>query len=199
MKKALLILAMLLLPMLAYGQEPITFIWDAHPQANILTGFRLYQSNASGGGYMRVLDISGGSTVTADLVEPGFGTYFWVLTAVGTDNKGQPIESGFSNEVNKTIMPIPPVLSITEGPVAMKTNNRRVVHIAWKTNKESDGEVTYARSNQPWRTTTLSDSVLTTDHGFALEGLQPNQLWEYVARSEVNGEVAEASGSFENR
>ena len=76
----------------------VTMMWDPSPESD-LAGYRIYQSKVGGGPYARIGQIQ-------VMAVPEFTTYFWVVTAYNTAG----MESGYSNEVSKTIAtaPAPP-------------------------------------------------------------------------------------------
>ena len=111
-----IVLAILLLPILAFAAADITFGWDGNTEPD-LAGYRLYQSDTSGvyvygeGSSNWVVTIGRGSNpggkeeVTIQVAD---GTYFWVLTAF--DNEEPSLESNPSNEITKKVSspPAPP-------------------------------------------------------------------------------------------
>lgn len=89
----------------------IGFIWDANTE-NDLAGYRLYQSRVSGvyvKGADNAVDFCLAPVKTLSVLVSREGKYYWVVTAF--DDQGN--ESGFSNEVSKTLDFTPP--SIPKG------------------------------------------------------------------------------------
>jgi fibronectin type 3 domain-containing protein len=80
-------------------QHSVDILWNASASPNI-RGYNLYRSSVSGGPYS-LIRRTGSMVFTDSYVTPGV-TYFYVVTAVGTDG----MESSFSNEVRAQI-PIP--------------------------------------------------------------------------------------------
>lgn len=90
--------------------QQITFAWDAHEQASVITGFHLYQSKQSGNFTgAPVGDFIGGTLTTGSIPKPTSpGRYYWVLTAYMPDPLGGTIESGYSNQVTDVVKPKEP-------------------------------------------------------------------------------------------
>lgn len=107
MKKIILgILMLFLSASTAFAAGRAILSWDANMEAD-LAGYRIYQSKTAGMGYVKVADVPkllGDSVPTFTITPLVDGTYFWVVTAY--DISGN--ESGFSNEVTKTIDSTPP-------------------------------------------------------------------------------------------
>lgn len=87
----------------------VTFGWDANTESD-LAGYKLYQS-ATSGDYSGAVPIDIPLSALAHPGDPeytqtgvGDGTWYWVLTAYDTEG----LESGYSNEVTKTIDTTPP-------------------------------------------------------------------------------------------
>lgn len=102
MKKLILILAILLIPLFAFAATSVTLNWDPNTEPD-LAGYRLYRSTTSGSGYSKVGEITAPSTEFTDTVIMD-GTYYWVVTAFDANGN----ESGFSNEVSAVLDSTPP-------------------------------------------------------------------------------------------
>ena len=102
MKKAILILAILLLPVLCFAGTNVSFRWDANSEPD-LAGYKLYRGMSSGGPYYHVKDISPSLTEITDMDVPD-GEWFWVLTAYDTEG----LESGYSDEQTTILDSTPP-------------------------------------------------------------------------------------------
>lgn len=92
--------------------QTITFAWDAHEQAAVITGFKLYQSKQSGN-YTApaVATFTGGTLTTGTIPKPTSpGRYYWTLRAYMPDTAtpGVDIESTDSNEVTDVVKPKAP-------------------------------------------------------------------------------------------
>lgn len=92
----------------------VTFAWD--PDAEAITGFKLYQSKQSGNYTSTpVATFTPGTLVTGSIPKPtSFGRYYYVLTAYAVDTTVTPnvtTESGYSNEVTLVVNPRPPKLN----------------------------------------------------------------------------------------
>lgn len=90
--------------------QTITFAWDAHPEAAVIEGFRLYQAKQSGN-YAQppVGTFTGGALTTGTIPKPTSpGRYYWVLTAFMADPAGGVLESTYSNEVTDVVKPKAP-------------------------------------------------------------------------------------------
>ena len=83
----------------------VTLAWDANTEPD-LAGYRIYQSRTAGGPYTQIGQV--GVMPAPEWTVTGLtnGTYFWVVTARNLAG----MESGYSNEVSKTISlpPAPP-------------------------------------------------------------------------------------------
>jgi fibronectin type 3 domain-containing protein len=75
--------------------------WDANTEAD-LAGYKIYRSTTPGGPY--TLSQTLGRVTTCVETTTVDGTYYWVATAY--DNAGN--ESGYSNQVSKTIDTVAP-------------------------------------------------------------------------------------------
>lgn len=79
-------------------QHSVTLSWDSSGTDDIV-GYNLYRSTRSGGPFARVnLEVNSSTSETDDTVSPG-QTYYYVVTAVGSNS----LESGYSNEVSAVI------------------------------------------------------------------------------------------------
>jgi len=117
MKKLLLtwvlcIAAVLLCVVALAKAAEVTLEWDP-PTEGVVTGYKIYQGTASGK-YEKNVDVGLQRTITMRDLLPGT-TYFWAATAYNETE-----ESGFSNEVSKTIpaevaMPTPVVSASSNG------------------------------------------------------------------------------------
>lgn len=98
-----------------FAQGTITLAWD--PDAESITGFKLYQSKTSGiyTAGTPVATFTPGTLTTGTIPKPtSFGKYFYVLTAYSLDTTVTPnatMESGFSNEVSVLVTPKSPKLN----------------------------------------------------------------------------------------
>ena len=87
---ALLAIALLLSPMVAYGAA-VTLAWDANTEPD-LAGYRIHYGTASGD-YSHTIDVGNITTYTLTGLEED-GTYYLVATAYDEDDN----ESGCSRE-----------------------------------------------------------------------------------------------------
>lgn len=72
-------------------------MWDANDPAQMVTGYRVYMSETS----MDYANVYGETSSTQMMINGMVvgHTYYWVVTAYNAEG----MESGFSNEVSKTI------------------------------------------------------------------------------------------------
>jgi len=118
------------------------------------------------------------------------GTYS--VSGYVTDSAGS--QPGTANCTFTFLPAAPTSLNITSGPVA-SVIDRRTVRIAWTTSEPADGSVSYWRQN--YIIMNVASLALSTDHSFTLTGLQPNQSWQYIVRSQTADErQVSAGGSF---
>jgi hypothetical protein len=81
----------------ASGSHSADLTWD--PSGNSVIGYNVYRGNRHGGPYSQINTALDSSTNFTDGTVQGGATYFYVVTAVNSDNQ----ESGFSNEVKAVI------------------------------------------------------------------------------------------------
>lgn len=79
----------------------VTLAWTANTEPD-LAGYKVYQGTAAGGSY--VLKATLGKVTTHTLSGLADGTYYFVVTAYDTS----ALESGYSNEVTKTLDTLAP-------------------------------------------------------------------------------------------
>ncbi len=113
MKRILLCLFLLSLPVFGQVQRNRTLAWDYTGDISQVVEWRLYYGSQQGGPYSLGKVIIPVGTKTATVTLPK-GTYYFVVTAANPDN-----ESGYSNEATTTIFDtaLKPInLVITVGP-----------------------------------------------------------------------------------
>lgn len=78
--------------------DSVTLAWDANTEPD-LAGYRVYQGSKSGGPYTKIADVPVMPMPEYTITGLADGTWFWVVTAYDTGG----LESGYSNEVSKTV------------------------------------------------------------------------------------------------
>jgi hypothetical protein len=73
------------------GQHLVALTWN--PETSSVQGYYVYRGGQTGGPYTRISSLQAGTTFSDSAVSSG-QTYFYVVTAVGTNS----LESGYSNE-----------------------------------------------------------------------------------------------------
>jgi len=198
MKRSILFLSLILLCLPAYAitfrQNPdgtVSLAWDANSEPD-LSGYKVYWGSASG---TYGTPVTLGKVTTFTTPKLANGTWFFAVTAHNTGG----LESGFSNEVScvVAVAPTPPAnLRIVSEPQALMVARKTAV-VSWKTNIAAFSQISYNRLG--FAPTVIKATDAATDHTFRLEGLQPNQRWDYTVTSELAGETVTASGSFVSR
>jgi hypothetical protein len=82
-------------------QHSVTLNWTASTSNNV-TGYNVYRGTSSGGPYTQINSALDTTTTYVDNTVQGGQTYFYVVTAVNSNNQ----ESAYSNEV-KAVIPFP--------------------------------------------------------------------------------------------
>lgn len=112
------------------------------------------------------------------------------FTVVATDTAGQ---TGFRT---MTLVVDNTAPLVTAGPTADPVGTTTAT-IAWTTDENADGQVTYRVQGSGGPDTTLSSGALTTAHSFDLAGLSPGTAYDYTIRSaDAAGNAVTATGSF---
>jgi len=108
-------LVFLLVALCAQAQSGVTLTWDAVTNSSI-TGYHLYQGNASGA-YSTVLDVGNVTQTTLTNLAIG-GTNYFAVTAYNSDG----VESDYSTEVQYVVNQRPPpatlVFAATSGAIS---------------------------------------------------------------------------------
>lgn len=112
------------------------------------------------------------------------------FTVVATDTAGQ---TGFRT---MTLVVDNTAPLVTAGPTADPVGTTTAA-IAWTTDENSDGRVTYRVQGSGGPDTTLSSTTLATAHSFDLAGLSAGTAYEYTVRSaDAVGNAVTAAGTF---
>ena len=146
--------------------------WDANTDA--VAGYKVYYGTVSHT-YGTPIDVGNQTTYTVTGLTPA--TYYFAVTAYNSART----ESGFSNEVSKTITAIdttPPVIS---GAAASPVTQSGAT-ISWTTDEASDTQVDYGTTTSYGSSTTLNTSLVTS-HSVALSSLTTSTLYHYRVRS----------------
>ncbi|MEO5657789.1 MAG: fibronectin type III domain-containing protein [Nitrospiria bacterium] len=149
--------------------------WDPNPETD-LGGYKVYYGTASGA-YGAPLTV--GNTTTSTVGGLGPGTYYFSVTAYNTSGN----ESGFSNEVSKTIADTssdttPP--RITGVTVADLTTTS--VLITWNTDEAATSQVEYGLTSAYGSSTAVSLTPILS-HSQTVVGLWPDTVYFYRVRS----------------
>jgi len=102
MKTFIITICILAMASFAGAATNVSFQWDANTESD-LAGYRIYRS-ATSGTYTAADKVWEGTEITATENGVPDGTWFWVATAY--DIYGN--ESGYSDELSKTLGPITP-------------------------------------------------------------------------------------------
>lgn len=153
-----------------------------------LGGFNIYYGTAPGN-YSQNIDVGNVTTYQVDNLTMGV-TYYFVTTAYDTSGN----ESGYSNEISKTI-PVPD----TAPPVISSVQSGNITYssasIAWTTDEASDTQIQYGTTTAYGSTTTLNSSMITS-HTQDLTNLASSTLYHYIVLSrDAAGNLA-VSGDY---
>ena len=95
-----------------HNEDGSTIVDSCQADANnCLAGYKIYESDTSGGPYTLALDLQDAAATSTTLANKAPGTYYFVATAYNVGN----VESAYSGETSKTIdapatTPLPPIL-----------------------------------------------------------------------------------------
>ena len=163
----------------------VALSWSSNTEPD-LAGYKVYYGAASHGyGSPVVIGLQTTYTVTG----LSNGTYYFSVTAFDTSGN----ESGFSNEVSKTISGVtdttPPSISNV-----LTTNISNVsMTINWTTSENSDTQVEYGATTAYGSSTPLV-SMLVSSHIVQLSGLQSATIYHFRVKSrDAAGNLATSS------
>ncbi len=145
--------------------------WNANSESD-LAGYRVYYGESRP--YSQRLDVGNVTSYTVGgLLERR--TYYFVVTAYDTQNS----ESGYSNEVSKTIpdTTAPQLSSITAGSISSSSAT-----ISWATNEPATSQVDFGLTTAYGSSSPL-DTTLVTSHRVTLQSLALGRLYHYRVRS----------------
>jgi hypothetical protein len=145
---------------------------DGTPLAD-LAGYKVYNGTGTGS-YTQTIDVGNALSYTVTNLTDGI-IYYFAVTAYDTSGN----ESGFSNEVSKTIADATaPVLSaMTAGSITSSSAT-----ITWTTNEASSTQVEYGTTTSYGSQSTLNSSLVTS-HSQTLSSLQAATLYHYRVKS----------------
>lgn len=152
-----------------------TLSWDPNSETN-LGGYKVYYGSAS-----RVYGtpLTVGNTTTFTVSGLDAGTYYFSVTAYDTSG----IESGFSNEVSKTVVATPSdttppqIIGVTVASIADTS-----VVVTWSTDEAATSQVEYGLTSTYGSSTTVA-STLVVSHSQTVAGLVPGTTYFYRVRS----------------
>ncbi len=160
--------------------------WDPNTEPD-LAGYKVYSGTASG---IYGTPIDTGNLTTQTVTGLSSGTYFFAVTAYDTSGN----ESGFSNEVSKTIStsdPTPPILAAIT-PTNITSNSAT---IAWTTDEPADSMIEYGTTTTYGSTTPL-DTTLVTAHSQTITALLPATTYNYrVVSKDASGNAASSGNN----
>ncbi|MBI5197013.1 MAG: fibronectin type III domain-containing protein [Nitrospirae bacterium] len=195
-KKGLSILASVLFLAVSLMGEPsgragqATLSWDppaANQDGSALTdfsGYRIYYG-ATSGTRDTVLDAGNTLTYTVQGLQETV-TYYFVVTAYTTSEN----ESGYSNEVSKTVTDtVPPV--ITNIIVSGITSSS--VTLTWNTDEPATSQAEYG-TGTAYGSFTTKDPALVTSHQVVLSGLLPWTTYHFRVISQDQAGNTSISG-----
>jgi predicted phage tail protein len=152
----------------------VKLAWNANTESD-LAGYKVYYGTAS---RSYGPSTNTGNVTSYTVTGLSTGTYYFAVTAY--DSSGN--ESGFSNEVLKTIAPTgdttPPVISAVTSSGVTATG----ATINWTTNEASDTQVEYGKTTAYGSSTTLNTAQVTS-HLQSLSGLSAGTLYHYRVKS----------------
>lgn len=143
--------------------------------SNDIAGYKVYQGTSS---RSYGIPTSVGYVTTYTVNNLVNGTYYFTITAY--DACGN--ESGFSNEVTKTVSSTPdttpPIISAIQSTGVGNTS----ATITWTTNEASNSQIEYGLTTT-YGSLTILNSSLVTAHSQALSGLITNTLYHFRVKS----------------
>ncbi len=143
--------------------------WNANTEPD-LSGYKVYYG-ASSGNYGTPISV--GNTTSHSLTNLSDGTYFFAVTAIDTSGN----ESGFSNEVSKTLS-----ASDSTAPIISTINAGNTTSsgstITWTTDEVSDTQIEYGTTTAYGSITSLNTSLVTS-HSHTLSGLNASTTYHY--------------------
>ncbi|MFZ5876797.1 MAG: fibronectin type III domain-containing protein [Nitrospirota bacterium] len=170
--------ALLLVTGPAFGADAL-LSWNPNTEAD-LAGYSVHYG-ASSGVYTVVIPV--GRTTSYTVTGLGPGTYYFAVTAENTSGG----DSGYSNEVSKTIADtVPPTISavVANGITATGAT------ITWTTNEAATTAAEYGTTTS-YGASTAIDSTLVTAHTRTLSGLTPATTYHFrVVSLDATGNVA---------
>jgi len=145
--------------------------WGANTESD-LAGYKVYYGQSRP--YSQSLDVGNITSYTVGGLAEGL-TYYFVVTAYNTSG----YESGYSNEVSKTIPDVtaPLLSSIAAGAVSASSAT-----ISWLSNEPATSQVEYGLTTAYGASSPL-DTTLLTSHRVTLTSLTPSTLYHYRVHS----------------
>jgi hypothetical protein len=186
---ALAVLFILVCSMPALAGD-VTLAWDAVTAAG-LAGYKVHYGTASRTYGTPLLAGNQTTYTVSSSYLPSGHTYYFAVTAYDTSGN----ESGYSNEVSKTILASPDTTPPTISSVASSSVTSTGATITWTTNEASDTQVEYGATTSYGSSTTL-DASLTMLHSQALTGLSAGTLYHYRVKSKDSDGNLATSGDY---
>ena len=122
MRKIVLVLVFLLIPVVAYAGYAIVSwtaptTWSDGAPLTTITGYNVYYGNTHLGPYPNKVSVGNVTTTTINNI--GNGTWYFTVTTLATNLSGSVVESAYSTEASKVIddrVPNPPTsISVITG------------------------------------------------------------------------------------
>jgi len=127
-------------------KEAINLNWSQGISSDVVS-YKMYRSNASGGGFSEIASVSNGETSYSDTDVKIGTTYYYVVTAIDSDGG----ESGYSNEVHSSPGVAPP--SPRNLTIRSEVSENPILHWEPPTDEEEiAGYIVFRNStgSEPW-------------------------------------------------
>jgi len=186
-RRGRLLLALILLlivdhPTTALAGDAV-LTWNPNSEAD-LAGYRVYVGLLPGV-YGAPIDVGRVTSWTVPNLTAGL-TYYFAVTAYDTEGN----QSGYSNEVRKTIPSLPDLIAPLLSSVTASNRTMNSATITWGTDEPSDTRVEYGTTLAYGLTTPLVTAPVTV-HSQTLSNLLPGTLYHYRVHSrDASGNLA---------
>ena len=167
----------------------VGFMWDANTETD-LAGYKFYYGTAP---RTYGAPVTLGLVTTYSVVGLLPGNYYFAVTAFNTAN----LESGYSNEVQATILPIWAPTQRVFGPVIVNMTSTSA-QLSWKTDVAMLSRIEYQKTGGEFNSLVVSLAPVT-DHHIRLSGLTGQSIYSYTVINESGTDRTQATGSFRTR